>query len=317
MGRDVIYTNGIIAAREKYFLGGKLSRMCESTPEEAFRILSESGYGRGSAAESPADFEEMALAEERALDEFIREYAPSGAERDYLLSPRDFHNAKSLLKAAYLHADAEKMLAPEGLIPVRELSEAVSAGDFSRLGKEIGAALEEGAAALEQGGASGAEIGGIFERAMFRHLAAAVSRNGVLKKLLAGRADRLNILTAMRASGQAQAERGRLTKKQLAGLFGADPEKAAHSLDGTPYAAFVGKCFAAKSAGLPLTEAEREAASFETEFFAARKYDLERNQPFLYYVFRRRAENANVRIVFVCLQAGMREGEIKKRLRAM
>lgn len=322
MGRDVIYTNGIIAAREKYFLGGKLSRMCESTPEEAFRILSESGYGRGSAAESPADFEEMALAEERALDEFIREYAPSDAERDYLLSPRDFHNAKSLLKAAYLHADAEKMLAPEGLIPVRELSEAVSAGDFSRLGKELGAALEEGAAALEQGGASGAEIGGIFERAMFRHLAAAVSRNGVLKKLLAGRADRLNVLTAMRASGQAQAEKqyvegGRLTKKQLDGLFGADPEKAAHSLDGTPYAAFVGKCFAAKSAGLPLTEAEREAASFETEFFAARKYDLERNQPFLYYVFRRRAENANVRIVFVCLQAGMREGEIKKRLRAM
>ena len=68
---------------------------------------------------------------------------------------------------------------------------------------------------------------------------------------------------------------------------------------------------------IPLTEAEREAASFETEFFAAGKYDLERNQPFLYYVFRRRAENANVRIVFVCLQAGMREGEIKKRLRAM
>ena len=322
MGRDVIYTNGIIAAREKYFLGGKLSRMCESTPEEAFRILSESGYGRGSAAESPADFEEMALAEERALDEFIREYAPSDAERDYLLSPRDFHNAKSLLKAAYLHADAEKMLAPEGLIPVRELSEAVSAGDFSRLGTELGAALEEGAAALEQGGASGAEIGGIFERAMFRHLAAAVSRNGVLKKLLAGRADRLNILTAMRASGQAQAETqyvegGRLTKKQLAGLFGADPEKAAHSLDGTPYVAFVAKCFAAKSAGLPLTEAERETASFETELFAARKYDLERNQHFLYYVFRRRAENANVRIVFVCLQAGMREGEIRKRLRAM
>ena len=50
MGRDVIYTNGIIAAREKYFLGGKLSRLCESTPEEAFRILSESGYCPGSAA---------------------------------------------------------------------------------------------------------------------------------------------------------------------------------------------------------------------------------------------------------------------------
>lgn len=57
--------------------------------------------------------------------------------------------------------------------------------------------------------------------------------------------------------------------------------------------------------------------SYETDFFAERKYELEKNQPFLYYVFRRRAESENVRIIFVCLLAGMRESEIKKRLRAL
>jgi vacuolar-type H+-ATPase subunit C/Vma6 len=42
---------------------------------------------------------------------------------------------------------------------------------------------------------------------------------------------------------------------------------------------------------------------------------MEGNHPFLYYVFRKRAENADVRIIFVCLGAGMSQAEIKKRRR--
>ncbi|MDE6274801.1 MAG: V-type ATPase subunit, partial [Clostridiales bacterium] len=85
----------------------------------------------------------------------------------------------------------------------------------------------------------------------------------------------------------------------------------------TPYYDFVKKCIADRSAGLPLTTAERICESYETEYFTAKKYELKKSQPFLYYVFRRRAENANVRILFVCLLAGMQEGEIKRRLRAI
>ena len=73
----------------------------------------------------------------------------------------------------------------------------------------------------------------------------------------------------------------------------------------------------ATAAAMPLTAAERIAESYEAELLAARRYDLKRSQPFLYYVFRRRAENANVRILFVCLLAGMREADVKRRLRAV
>ena len=69
--------------------------------------------------------------------------------------------------------------------------------------------------------------------------------------------------------------------------------------------------------GLPHTAAERETENYEVRFFAAKKYELVRNQPFLYYVFRRRAENADVRILFVCLLAGMKDYEIKARLRSV
>lgn len=57
--------------------------------------------------------------------------------------------------------------------------------------------------------------------------------------------------------------------------------------------------------------------NLEIDFLAAKKYELKSTQPFLYYVLRRRAENSNLRILFVCLLAGMSEGDIKRRLRAI
>ncbi len=321
MGKDVIYTNGVIAYREKYLLKDKIFKLCESSPAEAFRILLESGYGSGAEVSSLYDYEALTKAEEQALDDFIREYAPSPAEAAYLLSPRDFHNAKALLKAEYLNADAEKMLAPEGLVPVSELALCIKNGDFSPLAKELEGALCEAGELLKTEDASGAAVGGIFEKAMYARLAAVSAKNKVLKKLLAAKADMTNILTALRSSDRGYAESmyvagGKLGKEQLGGLVAADTERARRILEKTPYQEFGEKCFAAKDAGLPLTEAERSRDSYETDFFAAKKYELERNQPFLYYVFRRRAETANVRIVCVCLLAGMREQDIKKRLRA-
>lgn len=320
MGKDVIYTNGVIAVREKNLLKDRLFRLCEGKPEDAFRTLLESGYGSGAEAESFYDFERLTEAEERALDDFIREYSPSEAEKVYLLAPRDFHNAKAILKAQYLGSDAGKMLAPDGLIPAGEISDCVKSGELDRLGTELAGAVREASELLKEEGASGAELGGIFERALYKRLSAAVSKNAVLKKLLTAKADMTNVLTALRSADPAYAKKlyvtgGRLTEKQLSALFEGD-EKALRGLDRTPYGDFLKKCLDAKSAGLPLTEAERERDSFETDFFAERRYDLERNQPFLYYVFRRRAENANVRIIFVCLLAGMKEQDIKRRLRA-
>ena len=164
MGKHVIYTNGVIAYREKFLLKDKLLKLCEGTAEDAFKSLNESGYGNGAEAASLYDYELLTAAEESALDDFIREYAPSRAEKAYLLAPRDFHNAKAILKAEYLGADAEKMLAPDGEIPISDLSVSLRSGDFSSLGKELGKTAKEAAELLKEEGASGAEIGGVFER---------------------------------------------------------------------------------------------------------------------------------------------------------
>lgn len=320
-----MYTNGVIAAREKYLLNDKIFKLCDSGAEEALRVVSESGFGKGAEAASVYEYEKLVSADEAAIDGFIREYAPSRAEAAYLLSPRDFHNAKAAVKARYLNLDTENMLAPAGLIPVEVIINCVNSGEYAPLGKTLGYAVKQAAELFSEENkaeVSGAEIGIIFEKALYSHLHEACGRNGLLKKLLTTRADMTNILTALRSTEEEYAAKcyvagGKLSDKQLALFFGEDTDKALKAFKSTPYYEFVKKCVADKAAGLPLTAAERICESYETEYFTAKKYELQKSQPFLYYVFRRRAENTNVRILFVCLLAGMKDSEIKRRLRAI
>ena len=324
MALNVIYTNGVIAARDKYLLKDKILRFCELSAEEAFRMLLESGFGGGAdTTDNVYEYEKLVQAEENAVDEFILEYAPSKEERAYLLSPRDFHNAKALIKAAYLQTDADKLLAPQGEIAIERLSACIQSGDYSALEKEypeLVSACRDGMKALEKDVVSGAEIGEIFEKAATVYALRVCKRNKMLRTFLKTKADMTNILIAFRAKDEQTANGkylpvGTLGKEMLSKLF-LDSEKAEAAFEKTAYLPFVKLCLAAKQKGLPLSEAEKLRDGYETAYFYQRRYDLKNTQPFLYYVFRRRTENANVRIVFVCLLAGLKEADVKKRLRA-
>ncbi|MDE6667852.1 MAG: hypothetical protein K2K38_05845, partial [Clostridia bacterium] len=95
MHKSVDYVNGVIAVKEVYLLGDKISKLCDASAEDAFRAVSEGGFGKGADAVSVYEYEKLLYADERDLDAFIREYATTNAEKAYLLSPRDFHNAKA------------------------------------------------------------------------------------------------------------------------------------------------------------------------------------------------------------------------------
>lgn len=321
MAKDLTYTNGVIAVREKYLLKDKISKLCEGGAEEAFRSLTECGFGRGADAASVYEYEKLVEADERSIDEFIREYSPSRAETEYLLCARDFHNAKALVKAEYLKLDIEKMLAPDGIYPVETIERCIKENNFEGLSEHLADAIVQAEAALSSD-ASGAEVGIIFEKAYYAHIVSRCSKNLLLRRLIAAKADMTNILTALRSDSAEYAEHcfvdgGKLSKALLLKLFDEDKSAAAQAFEDTPYSEFVKSGIIAKSNSQPLTHAEKMCECYEAEFFAAKKYELKASQPFLYYVFSRRAENADVRILFVCLLAGMRESEIKRRLRTV
>ncbi len=320
---DVAYTNGVIAVREKRLLKDKIFRFCELTAEEVFRALVESGFGGGVVSVAGVhDFEKLIDCEEEQIDEFIREYAPSDVEAKYLLSPRDFHNAKALIKATLTGDDASKMLLPSGLIKRETLASCIQSGDFSAIEKiclPLKRVCEE-TLSLSKTQQTGAKIGAAFERAQYEYLYETVKRRSVLKKILTAKSDMTNILTALRAGEPKLAKAhylptGKLAEKSLLALFDEDEQAIKTAFAKTPYVQFVDECLRAKERGLPFSQAEKMRDAYDSEYFANRKYALEKNEPFLYYVYRRKAECANVRIVLVCLMAGLSEQDIKRRIR--
>lgn len=314
--KDSAYTNGVIAVKEKKLLKEKLFRMCASSEEEARRILSESGFCGG---DPNLDAEELILADEREIDLFIREYAPNADAEEYLLSPRDFHNAKAIVKAKSLKSDPAPMLGSDGKLSASEIAQRIEAGKAELLGKELAEAVGEAESLLAGENPSGAEAGFLFDRAQFRYLDRVLKKTGICRKLLVRRADMTNLLTYFRARSAEDAEKffvdgGSLEKKELASVFGGT-EAVLKRFEKSVYAEFVKKLSAAKDEGKPFTEAEKMLESFETDYFAQKPYELTGAGSFLYYVFRRRAENGNARIVLVCLRAGLNEADIRKRLR--
>ena len=318
---DTTYTGGVIAAREKYLLKDKIYRLCELTAEEAFRLLLDSGFGGGAeTTASVYEYEKLIAVEEERLDSFIREYAPSKTEKAYLLAVRDFHNAKALIKAAYLNESADKMLTGEGLIEIQTLKSCVQTADFSALENGFLRNACEEATVLLQNEPSGAKVGAIFEKALYGYLRDCVKRKPILKKLLNAKADMTNILIAFRCQDAKQAEdkylpTGTLTNTELLQLFETDNDKIRNAFKGGKYAEFIRQCLDAKEKGLPFTQAEKTVDGYDAAYFSAKKYELKKSEPFLYYVYRRKSEIANVRIVIACLLVGLREQDIKRRLR--
>ncbi len=321
MAMDPMFTNGIIAVKEKYFLREKLSRMCEMGAEDAFRLLLESGFGAGAGADSYHEYEALLQADEKDTDKFIRDFAPSAAEAEYLLAPRDFHNAKAVVKADVMGVDVARMLAPDGLVPVEKIQQAYASEDFEGLPDEMQAAFAEAKEYLLGGDKEGAEIGIIFDKALYRHLAAKCKKPAVLKKFVAEKADMMNIITCMRSSTMDYAKKylmagGKLTERKLAKLF-ENEDEGMKAMSGSGMEPFARMCYDAKAEAKPLSEAEKALESYETDALSKNRFELKAGEPFMYYIFRRRAENENVRIVMASLIAGMPEKWIKERLRGV
>lgn len=312
---DVAFTDGTIAVKERYLLKDKLLRMCETGAEEAFRMLKESGFGSG-AAQTVGEYEKLVAADGVETDAFVREYAPTNAEKAYLLSPRDFHNAKALVKAEFLQKDPAPMLAPEGLITIDRLEQAVYGGDFTDVSAELRGAVLSAKDYLAAEGAAvkdGAEVGGIFLKAEYDFLKRTCYRNALLKRLITAQADMTNLLTLYRSGIAAESDGaekllvggGSLGKRQLSDALGGVKEAAGG------YEEFIGLLSSPKG----VSAAENYKDSYPLKYLAENKYELKAAQPFMYYVLRRRAENADVRIIFACLLNGVGEREIKARLR--
>lgn len=316
---DTTYTNGVIAVKEKTLLKDKLFRLCELGLDEAFRTLLDSGFG-GGTANNVYEYENLLQEENVSLETFIQTYAPSETERNYFLLPKDFHNAKALFKARILGEPADSMLLPQGIVAIDDLKKCITDRKYGALSyvPALKTACEACETLLETE-VSGVSIGSIFEKALYEELLVSVKSKRGLRTLLTAKIDMINVLTALRSGDEKLAKRqyikgGKLTEQQLQTLFSSDVDGMQSVFNGE-LKEFIRLCIKAKENKTPYTEAEKYLDSYDLRWLQARRFDLVKNEPFLYYVFRKKAEIANVRIVLACKIAGLDEQKIKNRLR--
>lgn len=120
----------------------KLNRVAEAkNAEEAYRALSETGYGLGEACTN--DFERLIRREIKTAYEYVRKIVPDPNALILYLIRSDYHNLKVLLKLSLKKEPLESTALKEnGTIPVEELKLAVTDKKYDRLPEEMKSALK-------------------------------------------------------------------------------------------------------------------------------------------------------------------------------
>ena len=329
MRYDVTFTNGVIKSREKDLLGGKIEKMAESSLAEAFDILKENGFGGGAECDNPSSSEELFRAEEENVNDFIREYSSDEKTARFLLADYDFHNAEAFLKSKYFGADENRIVGADGFIAKSELKEAVDKENYSSLPSTLAKAVSECAEMHKNGTANGFKVDCAFKRQLFFYLKEN-AKGSALKKILEDRADGANVSSALRCSGEdalkeAFVTGGKIPFEKLCEMrLASDEENFKRCLSDNKRQFSTGvrtieeraeTAFNEKIAGQPLRAFERQTDDYPAELLALTRHELKGAEPLIGYVYARRAEIKNARIVMVCLNAGLDSKQIRERLR--
>ncbi|MBR0189532.1 MAG: V-type ATPase subunit [Clostridia bacterium] len=314
---SVLYASGRAVSKEKSLLGDdRLKRMIDGGETEAFKILSEVGFGAGDAAGEVID---AVSAEETAkLCAFIKEAAPDDKTAKFFLYPNDFKNAEALVKAKYLKTETE--LSPNGLFDTRDLKDKIFADSYGALPPCMAKALFNADKAFVEGTASGVYINSLFTKALYDELFSLRIKNSFISKILCAKADMINIGIALRTRDFNAAEKqfvhtGKLDKTALKSVCEDDFDKIRERFRFDDYKDEVEAAINGLENGAGLREFEKMSDGYAVKLIKKHRYGNEGDFPFIRYCFYKLADIANVRIILVGLRGGLSAAEITERLR--
>ena len=197
---DFLYATMRVRVNENYLLTPQaIERMVEAkTPEEAAKVMTDAGYGDFSPR-SFADIERSVSEMRNSVTDFIREISPSEEILEVFALKYDFHNIKTIIKAAFSDTDAERLLSDASFFPKEELLAAINSGDLSSLPEKMAEAITEAKETLAR--TSDPQLSDfILDRAYFEMItdAAKRSESRFLMGYAALLADAANLRSAVR-----------------------------------------------------------------------------------------------------------------------
>lgn len=325
--RDTDYLT--ISARIKAMENGLLTKermeqlITAHDKEEVARILQECGYPSFAADRPEAMGTALSAAREATLQD-LGGGAPDGRYLDVFKLKYDYHNAKTILKAAAMDTDPASMLMDMGRVSAEALQAAIADGDDANLPPMLAAAIAEAKAVLET--TRDPQLGDIvLDRWYYRDMMAAADATG--SEFLAGfvRAsiDAANLRALVRTLRMGRnadflqgvlVEDGNIAVDSVLQVAAASGSGLAELYAATDLKAAAEAGSHALSGG-PLTEFEKLCDDAVSSYLAGAQLIPFGEAPLVGYLAARETEYTNLRIILMGRMAGLEPDVIRSRLR--
>lgn len=319
---NYIYAVARAKAKEATLLGeGRLNRMIDSLSAiEALKILSEVGFGGGAGIEDVSEFETLIERESESLCAFIKEACPDENVKRFLLIDNDYKNAEAFMKEKHIKADSISMRAPDGFYPADAMREKIMTDDYRMFSDTMAKTLIKADEKFVSGKYDGLAIGGIFERGKYEEMKGLVRKNKILSDIFKVKVDTANVTSCLRGRDYSLLKNylfdgGTLTERELKSLCEDAFDTLREKFSSHARKDFILSAIEDAEKGKPLSSFEKKADDYALSSLLKYKYGFEGVAPFILYVYYKRAELFNVRLILVSLSAKVSADDIKKRLR--
>lgn len=321
---DYLAISARIRAMETTLLTAeRMDQLLESrSNEEVSKLLQECGYPELDAARPEAMDAALSQTREELLAD-LGDSAPDSRYIDIFKLKYDYHNAKTILKAAAMDTDPARMLMDMGRISAETLKAAMDSGELDSLPGTLPEAIAEAKSVLDT--TRDPQLSDIvLDRWMYRDMAqvAEVTGSSFLRGYVAAQIDAANLRALIRTL--------RMGKNAdfLAGVLfeGGELEPAAvlavaagHGGLGEVYGPtrFARAAEAGEAAlkGGSLTEFEKQCDDAVGDYLSGAQMIPFGEAPMLAYLAARETEYTNIRILLMGRAAGLSPEVIRSRLR--
>ena len=294
--------------------------------DEIEKILREAGY----PDLDPEHPEEMDAALSQIREDVLRDLSDGVPDPDLLnifRIPYDYHNIKSILKAAAMGMNPARMLSDLGRVPAREIQEAIQSGDDDSLPGKLSPAIQEAKDALDT--TRDPQICDIIaDRWCYEDLSQTAEQSGseFLKNYIKSRIDAVNLkalVRTLRMGKNTDFLRGALLSgggvdiDAILNISANGGNNLTEIYNSTAFNKAAEAGADALKSGGALTEFEKLCDDAVSDDLDSAKLIPFGEAPVIAYLAARETEYSNLRILLMGLGAGLNPEIIRSRLRAV
>lgn len=322
---DFLHSSARIKVIEKDLLSKEqLSRMLEAqNAKDAFKVLSESGYGTPNTEYNYTDYDKMLFDQKKKVYDFIKNISPTFELFKLFSAQYDYHNLKAIIKGQAINKDIEYLIADFGSVSTEKLTICVRDNSYSSMSSIMSTAVLAAQDVLQRtNDPQLCDI--ILDKACFSEMHSVAEKLGsnYVVKYVAIQADLLNISTMLRCKRFLKDSHyykrtilpgGLLNEKRLIEIYELEGNIYIDSLKQTPYIeVVVGSLNAEK---LDNKVFEKLSDNYLMQYIKKARYIPFGVEILVAYILACEAEIRNVQIIMAGKLANMSIPAISERLR--